>query len=65
MTPEEAKQAYIKDPKFRALAQTMANLLDKDNWTLARLKGAETIAISIYMSRLGNSIKTAIKRERI
>lgn len=63
MTPEEAKKAYIDDPKFRALVKTMANLLDKDKWKLDRLKGAQTIATSIYMTRLGNRIKDSIGRK--
>lgn len=62
MTPEEAKKAYINDPKFRALVKTMADLLDKDEWKLDRLQGAQTIAASIYMTRLGNRIKDSIGR---
>ena len=62
MTPEEAKRAYIDDPKFRSLVKTIANLLDKDGWKLDRLRGAQTIATSIYMTRLGNRIKDGIGR---
>lgn len=63
MTPQEAKKAYIDNPKFRALVKTMANLLDKDDWKLDKLKGAQTIATSIYMTRLGNRIKDSIGRK--
>lgn len=65
MTLEEAKKAYIEDPEFRALVKTMANLLDKSEWKLDRLTGAQTIAASIYMSRLGNRIKDSIGRKII